>query len=442
MQDIVMCLCVAAFETIIIHTLFNKIFHVKENCINLIVLGDICIGIIIFLMEMKGEGILIVIAETAAVLLYGCLLFAGNIYKRVFYGIMYSLIYLAGHLIIYFLYIINSNIDRERGVFGWSIYVDTLFIEIVTFLLMLFMIYKSKKSYGREQYGDTFKIFIIVPASSILLLVSLYNSDVYKYAVRRSSGLLLLSIFFIVISNIIVQNMLENYASIKYNEYVGSVEKLQSEMEHKYYKRIEKSNKEYMELIHNIKQHFTVIYAMSGDNEYVQNYLRGIDDRLNSVAKIMYCDNQILNAILSEKKDAAELKGILCDIKIDKDVNTGTISDIDIIEIVGNMFDNAIEASEKIKDMESRKIWIKGYMTNDKRFFSFSIENLCDTLPEEINGVYKTSKADGKNHGIGITSIKKIADKNNGYVDIMVREKSEKEHYNTFKIVIMLPILP
>lgn len=435
MEKILISVCIGIFETIIIHTLFNKIFEIKENCKKAIFIIDICIGSIIFLMEMADRGMIIIFAATVMALCYGCIFFNGSIYKKVFYSVMYSLIYLAGRLIIDFMHRINGFASETNGMLGISRYADIFFMEIITFLIVLFMIYKNKKTDDCDRYDDTFKIFSIVPVSSVMLLISLYSSEMYEYGVGSSSWMLLLSILLIVISNVIVQSMLESYVSMKYREYEGGIEKIQSEMEHKYYKRVEKSNKEYMELMHNIKQHFAVIGSMTEGNAELEEYLKGINTRLGSVSKVMYSQNQIFNAILSEKKEEAELRGILCEVRIDKGIYTGKVSDIDIIEIIGNVFDNAIEASEKVANKERRKISVHGSMTEGNKFFVISVENYCEIMPKKENGRFVTIKKDKTNHGIGLESINRLTEKNGGYADISVRD-------NIFKITIFLPIFP
>ena len=59
------------------------------------------------------------------------------------------------------------------------------------------------------------------------------------------------------------------------------------------------------------------------------------------------CADPVLNSILCERKFVAESKGILYKIKLGNNLRTDFIEDLDLISIVGNLLDNAIEAAEK-----------------------------------------------------------------------------------------------
>ncbi len=434
MEEIIISICVAIAEVLLAHMLFTEIFEKNEQYEKYLKLFEIVMIAVIFGMEMMENGILIILMETGIMLIFGCIFFDGNINKKIYYIAMYAVIYLASRVETDFMKQIYEVDDKNNYVMGMGKYADVVFVLIITFLLTKYMIYQNKKNTTAEVYGETYKMFTIMPVSTSLLICAIYYSDIYEYGAGNSL-ILLFAIEFLVIANIVMQGMFEKYTSMKASEYAGNIRKLKSDMEQRYYQNMEKSNREYIELMHNVKHHFSAIRGMAQNNKEITDYLSEVDNRLASVTRVIYTENKMFNAILSEKKDKAQAKGIECDIKVDKDIDTGIIPDTDIIEIVGNIIDNAIEAVEKIsnKQYKVNNIKIRSYMSNDNKFFVFCVENPYEILEKTSKGIFKTTKKDKEKHGIGLKSVESLAEKNSGYVNILTEK-------NTFKIIVNLPI--
>ena len=81
--------------------------------------------------------------------------------------------------------------------------------------------------------------------------------------------------------------------------------------------------------------------------------------------------------------------------------------------IIGNLLDNSIEANEKL-DINNRMIDI--YIKCIDNILIIKIVNNKQNIKTNIN---KTDKKDSLNHGIGISSIKKITGKYNGAVEFI-----------------------
>ena len=87
--------------------------------------------------------------------------------------------------------------------------------------------------------------------------------------------------------------------------------------------------------------------------------------------------------------------------------NNININEIEIAVIIGNILDNAIEACQKLNNID-KEIW--GLISADNKNLIISIKNTTDRLNN-----FKTSKKDKKSHGYGLRSISHIAEKYNGY---------------------------
>lgn len=88
----------------------------------------------------------------------------------------------------------------------------------------------------------------------------------------------------------------------------------------------------------------------------------------------------------------------------------------DIVTIMGNLLDNAINAVMKV---EERKIYLK--IAFSKGNIVINIQNTFNGEIQRINGEIVTTGGDG--HGYGLKNIRNAVDKYNGYIDIQYIDK-------------------
>ncbi len=180
---------------------------------------------------------------------------------------------------------------------------------------------------------------------------------------------------------------------------------------------------------HDLRNHIQVMksYAADGDIEAINKYLDGLDNDLSAVDKIIRTGNKMTDAILNCKISLARSKNI----EVISDANipvTLTTSEIDLCIIIGNLFDNAIEASISLPITE-RLIRIYMEMKGQQLYMSFT--NMTATSKKQKhNGRYATTKGDG--HGFGLVRIDDIVERYNGYI-------SRNSEDGAFTTEILLP---
>ncbi|MBR0420005.1 MAG: GHKL domain-containing protein [Erysipelotrichaceae bacterium] len=175
---------------------------------------------------------------------------------------------------------------------------------------------------------------------------------------------------------------------------------------------------------HDYRNHIQVLkaYAASEDMEAIKQYLDELDTDLQTVDTVIKTGNAMADAILNSKISLARSKEI--QVKADAHIPLAlTTSDIDLCVIIGNLFDNAIEASLKLPP-EQRMIRIYMAMKNTQLYISFT--NFTATVKMEKQGrVFKSSKGEG--HGLGLVRIDAIVDRLGGYLS----RNSESGAYTT-----------
>ncbi len=180
---------------------------------------------------------------------------------------------------------------------------------------------------------------------------------------------------------------------------------------------------------HDYRNHIQVLnsYAEQGDLEAVKRYLRELDEDLNTVDTVMKTGNKMTDVILNSKVSLARSRNIT--VKADAHVPVAlSTAEIDLCIILGNLFDNAIEACMPLPE-EERLIRIYMDMKNTQLYMSFT--NTTAVKKQEKAGKrFLTTKGIG--HGYGLIRIDTIVERYQGYI-------SRNSEDGAFTTEILLP---
>lgn len=89
---------------------------------------------------------------------------------------------------------------------------------------------------------------------------------------------------------------------------------------------------------------------------------------------------------------------------------------IDMCIMLGNLIDNAIEASSKIVDAGNRFVELN--MVQNDSFLTVSVRNRVDGKVNIKNNSVETTKKDKHMHGFGLTTVTEILEKYKGHIDL------------------------
>ncbi|MBO4343359.1 MAG: sensor histidine kinase [Clostridia bacterium] len=175
--------------------------------------------------------------------------------------------------------------------------------------------------------------------------------------------------------------------------------------------------KEIRKFRHDIKNSLYGAKALIDAGEYqkASDYLGGMLDEAASLAKDKsYSDNLIVNAVMKRLDERCG-----DDIKFSAEIAVGDflsgLSDKDVAVLFGNLADNAYEAASKVKDKEK---FINFSSSVREKMYVIYCENSFDgKIDFDENGKIKSTKKDGKNHGIGLESIEKTVSKIGGRIE-------------------------
>lgn len=203
----------------------------------------------------------------------------------------------------------------------------------------------------------------------------------------------------------------------------------QRELIETHYAEVENMYKQIRGWRHDYRNHIQTMkaYAALGDLNSIKTYLDALDTDLSTVDTVIKTGNSMADAILNSKISLAKSKNItvIADAHIPLALK---ISELDLCVIIGNLFDNAIEASLKLPE-EKRIIRIYMDMKNTQLYISFTNFTSAKKL-DKINGIFRTTKGDG--HGFGLLRIDNIIKRLDGYL-------SRNSEDGAFTTEILLP---
>ena len=179
---------------------------------------------------------------------------------------------------------------------------------------------------------------------------------------------------------------------------------------------------------HEYRNQMMVVGALVKDRklEKLEDYLSKWDKQPENWVDYFDANHVIVNAILNTKYQEAWDKGIVFVVKIN-DLSHAKIQDEDMVIILSNLLNNAIEACQSCTD----KI-IKIKLVKEKEQTVISVVNTFGTMPVLVSGEYQTTKENKAAHGIGIRNIKETVDKYGG--SYVIRHKD-----HLFQVVIVIP---
>ena len=253
----------------------------------------------------------------------------------------------------------------------------------------------------------------------VLILVALLLSgemfgcipiDFERVKIRNNiinfSAVLIVPIFMVLIIY-----LLFNCISKQYFENISLLMEKQVEQQVEHYKKINKLTDDLREFRHDYKNHMICLQSLLNNKQYNEalSYVKSITNQEILNSNKFFSGNQIADAILTDKNELAQKNN--CKIIFDGSVSD-EISVSNLCTILSNALDNSIEACSKIDSDETQIIDVKCVASELIQIIRISNPNL------DNNAVTETSKADRKNHGFGLSNIRRTVERMDGQMII------------------------
>lgn len=253
-----------------------------------------------------------------------------------------------------------------------------------------------------------FLIFPIFTICAVMLMTSSviksYHSDIIAIYYIIAIGLIVLNlVVFHLISEILENSRNMKEAEALRQQSIGQLELYNSMRENYNIQR---------QRTHEYKNQIVCMDMLMKKKDYskLEDYIGNISDGLDAQLDMVDTNNDVVNAIFNAKYYEAIKNDVLVVLKIN-DLSDIKISDNDIVTILSNLLDNAIEAAKQC-DIGKRIVKIK--MLYEDAVLSIAVSNSYKAEPVLTeDGYIRTTKKDREEHGWGMRNVVTTLEKYN-----------------------------
>ena len=261
-----------------------------------------------------------------------------------------------------------------------------------------------------DNFAQTWYVFWVLPLMFIalnLFMIPIYPTTLYTGRVLQ--GYIVLSIALLVLLFVFNTIFLLMATSLNRNARLRQENQLLS-LQQQRYENLKTAIEEARQARHDMRHHLNHISMLAEENdmETLKAYLAQTVSRIPDL-DMRFCENRAADSVLGYYCALAKREGIPFSAQIDLP-QTLPVDEIDMCLVLSNLLENALEAS--LRTVPARR-WMKvNAYVHAERLLLMQVENACDGEIKETNGVFRSSKRKG--NGIGIQSVRHIAEKNGG----------------------------
>ncbi len=282
--------------------------------------------------------------------------------------------------------------------------------------------FSYRKNNATNDIKRNLVLFIYPIITTALLSTFLYISATYNLSRNINLICVILSVVSLLFCCIIF--IINKNFQKQENEIISlQSENQRNKMNQGFYEILEKKNDEQRILVHDIKHHLATINSMEDITE-IKNYIAEIQPELVEHKYIGKTKNKMFDLILDRYDHICAAKSINFIVDI-RSSNLDFIEDKDLVSMLSNILDNAVEAVEGLDNPTIRLSTKK-----EKNFVVAAVINTCLKKPKADGEKLITTKSDSLYHGYGIKSIEKTVNKYNGICHWHFDESNDEFHFN------------
>lgn len=401
--------CVA--QVYIIHLYFDSFTIKKVSNITFLLIAFFLV-VITKLLPSDANALTRTVVFVLSIGIIVFLTFSGTVSKKLYHIIYFSLIMLLSDLCLSFLVLHLTTI--------FAFFAGSLVMTLLSFVFNLLALFLSyiviklliyfKVDVDSDMNHKEYVLLGIIPFSSLLFVCSV---DLFE-SVNIFGCYLFLLIVNVCIMLLYYKVLRKNITEQKY---------LLIKAENEYYQNCLSAQRELIEFKHDLKNiliHLDVCLRNNQNEEARLQLARLIHIESDSYEQYSGCTP--IDAILNYKLAICRQKHIKnkLDIQFPHDVDIHSVS-IDVSAILGNLLDNAIEATLRLDEADKRRIGIAIKFADDKLIIR--ITNTCKAARVDFSTKMVSSEKERGRYGVGISSIKDRVDKSGGYYDFSCKEE-------------------
>lgn len=397
-----------------LHILSRQLLGVKyQSKLSLILGWNICFVLWNITSYLSMNNALVSNVSTSVIyflVLY--FLYNGNVRNKLILTIIVVTLGIVAEGVIAFGLTISGAFTHEYAAQSGIIYVGNAFSKLIWFVFVKLITRISlKQKQIKIGLTDWFEIFL-VPIGSILICYVIWWGQ-WKYI--DSAQIIVLGVLLVIniVTYYIYQKIQEHAAERMENELL----KQQNDLLRLRYEEFEKQWLKLRRMRHDMANNCALEmgYLEKGQYEQLKEHYQEKLGQIRQQGDIIHTGNMGIDSILNYKLEVARELGIEVErkIRIESEI---TVSNIDLNILMGNLFDNAIEA---VKELPPDKKKIRFIVRTNAARMLFVITNPYEgERKQDETGNFLTSKQDDFFHGLGLKEAEEIVKKHDGEMNI------------------------
>lgn len=382
------------------------------------------------LIAARGLSELFIIKQVVMVSLFALFMFWHmkiNIKKSFILAVLYQAMLLS---IEYLAYSINIELCSGSKIIGKKYDLENVLVILLGKAIVFLCILVIKKQLGEkstEILADTEWLkLLIFPVFTIIIIASMLSC--FKYVeTSEQTMLLFIGAFGLIGMNIVVFYLINDIVERETQLYESRIFRLQVKSQAEKYQSISDNFEKQKKRTHEYKNQIECMESLLVQKQYskLEEYVKGICGRLDKELDAIDTNNIIVNAILNTKYQEAEENGIVFVLRVN-DLSSLRFKDEDIVIILSNLLNNAIEACKKC---DSNRRVLKLKFVKEDGMIKIGVRNTFNNPILYENGEIKSTKlVKTEEHGVGIKNIIEIIEKYDG--SYVIKDENQEFYFS------------
>lgn len=282
-------------------------------------------------------------------------------------------------------------------------YIDTMisFVSCIIWFLLVIIIATYKRNQVRTVPVKYTLLLFLTPASTIMIMICIPPSMLTTEGVFASFFPFLACLLVINILNYyLLDSVLDNHEKDKK---IKTIERQLNEQEEKY-DQLSEAYKQTRRIIHDVKQHNNYVIGCLEKGQYkdLADTLRTNIKEIEDKYIFSNTGNLVIDTFVNNFAATCKKYDIDFNVELTVDCDRVPIPDYDLCIIIGNLFDNCLNANNSLPDNIKKYMNVK--IATTKKFLAIQIKN--PIIPDG----YRSEK-DKLYHGYGLENVRLLCEK-------------------------------
>lgn len=298
------------------------------------------------------------------------------------------------------------HIDYNTFVWRKLLYTTIITADKLIVVFLAWLLYRFRKKGGLgKQHSKWLLLSVLFPAISILMFLMFFyygpKDEDISINIVIFSGILM-------IANIAMLYIISGIEKATEHEQDTRLLKQQISLQAENYNALKKNYNVQRKATHEFERHIQVLKDLLDREEYdfAKSYVRALQTNRTLRIFCINSNNPVIDVILNQKYQLAQENRITMRVQVN-DLSSISYQTDELVVLLSNLLDNAIEACLKLDD--HREI-LCSILKEDSVYIS--IRNTSNPVVI-VNNEIPTSKPDATEHGFGIPAVKYILERLN-----------------------------